>query len=188
MDPASSPLEVVDTADARRAAAADQAVVAAWGQYHGELLGFLVRTTRSPEAAEDLLQEAFLRLVYEIRAGRTPDNIRAWLYRVASNLAISRGRRVSTALRGIARLGDAGAASTRSPESSYLQVEGRADLIAALSGLGPEARAALLLSSEGFSGAEIADAIGRTHEATRTLLSRSRVRVRAELAASEAVR
>ena len=39
----------------------------------------------------------------------------------------------------------------------------------------------LLLSAEGFSGEEIADTIGRSHSATRTLLSRARVRVRLDL-------
>ena len=46
-----------------------------------------------------------------------------------------------------------------------------AELIAALARLRPDARAALLLSSEGFTGAEIAAAIGRTELATRALAS-----------------
>ena len=152
MDPVTSPVEAVDTAAARRMALADAPVVAAWTDHHEEVYAFLVRTTRSPEVAEDLLQEAFLRLTREIRAGRTPDNVRAWLYRVGANLAVSRGRRISTALRGIVRIGSTSAppTTTITPETSYLQREGRADLLAVLRDLGPDARAALLLSSEGF--------------------------------------
>ena len=78
-------------------------VVDAWTDHHQELFAFLVRTTRDPEVAEDLLQESFLRLTREIRAGRAPDNVRAWLYRVGANLAVSRGRRISAALRGLIR-------------------------------------------------------------------------------------
>jgi RNA polymerase sigma-70 factor (ECF subfamily) len=190
VDPVTSPLEAVDAAAARRAAVADAAVVAAWADHHGELYAFLLRTTRSPEAAEDLLQESFLRLTTELRAGRAPDNVRAWLYRVAANLAVSRGRRLSAALRGMVRVrGTAGPAATdRTPEASALAREGRADLLAALADLAPDARAALLLAAEGFTGAEIAAAIGRTEPATRTLLCRTRVTVRRRLEQTEASR
>ena len=189
MDPVTSPLEAVDAAGAHRAAEADAAVLAAWTA-HAEVFAFLVRTTRDPEAAEDLLQEAYLRLTTEVRAGRAPDNMRAWLYRVGANLAVSRGRRISAAFRGIVKIRGTSAppTTTFTPEASYLQREGRADLLASLADLGPDARAALLLSAEGFSGAEIAAAIGRSDAATRTLLCRTRVQVRSRLESAEAVR
>lgn len=189
MDPVTSPLEAVDLASTHRAAQADAAVVAAWADHHGELFAFLVRTTRDAEAAEDLLQEAFLRLTRELRAGRAPDNTRAWLYRVSANLATSRGRRLSAAFRGFARLKPPAAPrpEENAPESGYLHREGRAELLAAIAGLGPDARAALLLASEGFSGAEIAAMIGRTEPATRTLLCRTRLKVRDRLASAEDV-
>jgi len=190
VDPVTSPLEAVDAAGAHRTALADAAVVAAWTAHHGEIFAFLVRTTRSPEAAEDLLQEAYLRLTTEIRAGRAPENTRAWLYRVGANLAVSRGRRLSAAFRGIVKIRStsAPATTTFTPEASYLGREGRADLLATLADLGPDARAALLLAAEGFTGAEIAAAIGRTDAATRTLLCRTRVQVRSRLESAEAVR
>jgi len=86
VDPVTSPLEAVDTAGARRVARADEAVIAARTARHAEVFAFLVRTTRSREAAEDLLQEAYLRLTTEMRADRAPDSTRAWLYRVGANL------------------------------------------------------------------------------------------------------
>lgn len=189
MDPVTSPLEAVDVASTHRVAQADAAVGAAWAAHHGELYAFLVRTTRDTEAAEDLLQEAFLRLTREIRAGRAPDNTRAWLYRVSANLATSRGRRLSAAFRGFARLKAPAMPSPdeNAPEAGYLHREGRAELLAALASLGPDARAALLLASEGFSGAEIAAMIGRTELATRTLLCRTRLKVRDRLASAEDV-
>jgi RNA polymerase sigma-70 factor, ECF subfamily len=190
VDPVTSPLEAVDAAGAHRRALADAAVMAAWTAHHEELFAFLVRTTRSPDAAEDLLQESFLRLTTEVRAGRVPDNTRAWLYRVGANLAVSRGRRISAAFRGIVKIRGTSAlpTTTLTPEAGYLQREGRADLLAALADLGPDARAALLLSAEGFTGAEIAAAIGRSDAATRTLLCRTRMRVRSSLESAEAVR
>ena len=190
VEPLTSPLEAVDAAGAHRTAQADAVVVTAWADHHDEVFAFLVRTTRDPEVAEDLLQEAYLRLTREARADRTPDNIRAWLYRVGANLAVSRGRRISAAFRGIVRLRavEGGLRMEDAPEASYLGREGRAALLGVLADLDPGARAALLLAAEGFSGAEIAAAIGRSDAATRTLLCRTRVQVRSRLESAEAVR
>ncbi len=157
------------------------AVIAAFEAYHGELYTFLRRSTRDDAAAEDLLQEAFVRLTREADAGRTPENMRAWLYRVASNLAISRGRRRTTALAWMNRYGRASEPVTESTESIVLGRVRTAGLEAAMAALPADARAALLLSAEGFSGEEISAAIGRSHGATRTLLTRARMRVRLEL-------
>src|SRR5215211_4492638 len=81
------------------------AAASAFEAYSGELFSFLRRGTRDQAAAEDLLQDAFLRLAQEIAAGRSPDNVRAWLYRVAANLIISRARRRKTAIDWLARQG-----------------------------------------------------------------------------------
>jgi RNA polymerase sigma-70 factor (ECF subfamily) len=158
------------------------AVSEAFESYHAELFNFLRRSTRDEGAAEDLLQEAFLRLTREVDAGRTPEHVRGWLYRVASNLAISRGRRRTTAFEWLGRYGRQSMGDDiESPEAGVLARERTSAIDAVLATLSAEARTALLLSAEGFSGEEIAAAIGRSHGATRTLLSRTRVRVRLEL-------
>ena len=188
MDPTKTPLEALEASPARRAAIEGAVVGAAWADYHEELFAFLVRTVRDADAAEDLLQEAFLRLTRQVRASGAPDNPRAGPYRVAANLAVSRGRRIAAGLRGLLRLGGRLAASRQDevPEARALEREARQELVALLDQLSPDARAALLLSSEGFSGAEIALAIGRSDNATRTLLCRARVRVRHGLETREA--
>lgn len=158
------------------------AVSTAFEAYHAEIYNFLRRSTRDEGAAEDLLQEAFLRLTREVDAGRTPEHVRGWLYRVASNLAISRGRRRTTAFAWMNRYGSQSMGDdVESPEAGVLARERTVALDTVLATLSTEARTALLLSADGFSGEEIAAAIGRTHGATRTLLARTRVRVRLEL-------
>jgi RNA polymerase sigma-70 factor, ECF subfamily len=157
------------------------AVTAAFETYHTEIFNFLRRSTRDESAAEDLLQEAYLRLTREVEGGRAPENTRAWLYRVASNLAISRGRRRTTVVAWMRRYGGVAEDVVESPESVMLGRERTSALEAALATLPADARTALLLSAEGFSGEEIASAIGRSNGATRTLLSRARVRIRLEL-------
>jgi RNA polymerase sigma-70 factor, ECF subfamily len=154
----------------------------AYERHAAEIYGFLVRTVRDVEAAADLLADTFTRALIEERGGRWPDQPRAWLYRVASNLAMSRGRRIQVALRVDrvlqARYEERHAAS---PEAEVLEHERRSDLDRALGLLGADARAALLLAAQGFDGVTIAATIGRTEVATRTLMCRSRMRLREEL-------
>ena len=68
-----------------------------------------------------------------------------------------------------------------SPEAGVLARERTSAIDAVLATLHVDARTALLLSADGFSGEEIAATIGRSHAATRTLIFRARVRVRLEL-------
>lgn len=87
--------------------------------------------------AEDLVQETFLRLTRETRAGRSPAQVRAWLYQVAANLAVSRSRRRSTALRWLGRYGPAEHLSSigGSPEAGLISRERSAEIEKALAGL-----------------------------------------------------
>ena len=44
-------------------------------------------------AAEDIVHDAFVRLAGQVRDGRTPNHVTAWLYRVVRNMSIDRHRR-----------------------------------------------------------------------------------------------
>jgi RNA polymerase sigma-70 factor (ECF subfamily) len=154
-------------------------VTAAFDEHERALYGFALGLTRSGTAAEDLVQESYLRLVREVQAGRTPDNIRAWLYRVCANLATSRGRRATVATRYLPFLASREVGET--PEARHLRLELGTELSAALAELTHDERTGLLLSAGGFHGSEIAAIIGRSHGATRTMLTRARTKVQARL-------
>jgi RNA polymerase sigma factor (sigma-70 family) len=154
-------------------------VAAAYDTLERALYAFALGMTHSGTAAEDLVQESFLRLVREVQAGRTPDNVRAWLYRVCANLATSRGRRATVATRYLPFLASREVGET--PEARHLRHELGAELSAAMAALSPDERTGLLLSAGGFHGPEIAEIIGRTHAATRTMLTRARMKVQARL-------
>ena len=161
---------------------AEAFVAASFEAHSAEVFAFLARSTRDPLLAEDLLRDVFRRLAKEARDGRPPLDLRAWLYRTASTEVIEHPRRRSRALRalnggGRAQRDDAAVTSDRATEMDRV-----------LEGLSPDARLALLLSAEGFTGEEIAAAIARPVAATRTLLglARARVRVRRELFAAGA--
>lgn len=155
-------------------------VAAAYDAYERALYAFALGMTRSGTAAEDLVQESFLRLVREVQAGRPPDNVRAWLYRVCANLATSRGRRATVATRYLPFLASREVGET--PEARHLRHEIGSELSEALAALSPDERQGLLLSAGGFHGPEIAEILGRSHAATRTMLSRARMKVQARLA------
>ena len=167
-----------------RSSRADEATLTALYEEHSsEILGFLVRMTRDRGAAEDVLQETFVSLISESRAGKMPDLVRPWLYRTATNAVISRSRRRLALARLLPRLLDR--REPEQPEAESLRLERESDLHAALARLVPDARAALLLAAQGFAGADIALAIGRSEGATRTLMCRAREDLRHELEAAE---
>lgn len=154
----------------------DDIIESAYAAHAGALLRRLTATTRDPSAAEDLTQEAFMRLVIEVRARRIPDNIGAWLHRVGQNLAMSRGRRIAVADRRNGEIALPGSAP--SPETLIVEAERDSRLHDALAVLGATDQRALILAANGYRGPEIARSIGRTDAATRTLLCRARTKIR----------
>ncbi len=140
-------------------------------QYHGELYGYLARLLNDRSTAEDLVQETFLR-AYRARAQLAGiENPRAWLYRIATNLALNaihRQKRFAwlpwNAARPESRQGDF---SDEISTGSAVEK--------ALARLSPEFRIPLLLSSHfGFSIAEVAEALGTSQGAVKVRLSRAR--------------
>jgi RNA polymerase sigma factor (sigma-70 family) len=148
-----------------------------------DLLGYASAATRDPAAAEDIVQEAFVRLLRERQRATSPANVRAWLFTVCTNLVRSRARHHSI----VDRVGRMFLGSAREPvdepaELTVVRHEHETELLAALDGLPTEHRLALLLTAHGFSGPEVARVIGRSEGATRNILWRSRLVVRDRLA------
>jgi RNA polymerase sigma-70 factor (ECF subfamily) len=149
----------------------------AWAE---DLLRYVTTRTRDVPTAEDIVQEAFVRLTFESRASRIPSNPRAWLYRVVLNLIISASRHREVARRRSPELVRHDV--VESPEAGMLALERRAALLMGLQTLGTAGRTSLLLAAEGFTGREIADHLGRSEGATRTIICRARKALRSDLA------
>ena len=179
--PAVRRLAVVSDADLRA-----DFVMAAYDENQRKLTSFAYALTRDADAADDLVQETFLRLVKEHAACREPDNVTAWLYRVCANLATSRGRRGVVARRFLERRP---AEETEvAAEIQILRHETSEALVAALAILPDDARTAVVMAAQGFSGREIAEALGRTETSTRTMMFRARERLRTFLVAEGVAR
>jgi RNA polymerase sigma-70 factor (ECF subfamily) len=163
-----------------------QTVEQAWAAHERPLFRHLFAITRDESTAEDLTQEAFLRYTREVVAGRTPDNAGGWLFRVGANLATSRGRRNQVAERKAPALAayENDRSLERSPEDVVTDREQSHWLAEALGGLRDLDRQIILLAAHGYRGPEIAERLGRSQAATRTLLCRARMRLRDNLLAA----
>lgn len=161
-------------------------VLRAYEAHKSELLAFLVSLTRDGELAADVLQESFIRLLRETEARAAPLDPRAWLFRVAGNLAVSAARRRQTVRRWAPWL--VARESEASAEQEYLRREDADRVHAALGRLRADDRAALLMAAHGCSTAEIAHALRRSQVATRSLVCRARVKLREQVERQEANR
>ncbi len=124
-----------------RAATLDADLRVLYEAHAGELFGFAVRTLGEREAAEDLVQEVFLRAW--LRAGTyRPErgSVRRWLFAIARNLAVDAAR-----ARGARpRLSQDVARETGSIDLELARIEQRIVLAEALGRLTPDHRRALV--------------------------------------------
>ena len=151
-------------------------VEAAFDAHAGRLKAFALAAVRDADAADDLVQDTFLRYVKQVREAGEPDNVGGWLHRVCANLIVSRGRRQTVAVRKASFLVDSSVGA--SPEEHAIRADDSTRLRTALDTLPPDARVALLMAAAGFSSVEIGDAIGRSANATSTYICRARIRLR----------
>ncbi len=137
------------------------------------LFRYLDRLSGDPALAADLAQEAFVRLY---RRGSLPEDPRAWLVSVASNLL--RDERRTAARR--RRLQEADSisggrvAAAAPPDAEVLASERRRMVRRALSALPERDRQVLLLRHEGYSYREIARALGLPDSSIGTFLARAK--------------
>ena len=151
-------------------------VEAAFDAHAPELKAFALAAVRDDDAAEDLVQETFIRFVRQVRTDRVPDNVGGWLHRVCANLITSQARRRSLFSRKKPLLVDRTVGV--SAEDRVIRLDESVRLRDALAELPVDARIALLMAAAGYSPAEVGEAIGRSTNATSTYICRARVRLR----------
>jgi len=155
-----------------------RAFEALFARWSARLLRYLERMVRDSAVAEELVQEAFLR-VHRARDRYTPEaRFSTWLYRIATRLALNELRR--PVRREIHRSTDEeGAPPLRAPGP---EVEDRVDarrrgeaVLEELSRLPDRQRAALWLTAvDGLSYSEVADALDVSESAVKSLVHRAR--------------
>jgi RNA polymerase sigma factor (sigma-70 family) len=127
----------------------------------------------SPHDCEDALQEVFMRAYYGLRANRRDLALRPWLYRVAHNRCIDELRRQPLILLDPA---DVCGGDDLDPVARVEQRDALRQLIADVQRLPDQQRSALLMRElSGMPYADVADALGVSVPAVKSLLVRARV-------------
>jgi RNA polymerase sigma-70 factor, ECF subfamily len=143
------------------AARSETAFLRFFQRWAPRLRRFLMRACGSRETAEDLLQEAFLRILQAAPRFRPEGPVSAWVYRICANLAYSHWRRQQTASAhhpgADFATEETGSAGTSGPESALLRRRFVREVEAAVGRLPPNQRLAFLLKvDQGLTYAEIA--------------------------------
>jgi RNA polymerase sigma-70 factor (ECF subfamily) len=140
-------------------------------RYHAPILNYLHRMVGDRALAEDLTQDAFVKAYRALPNTRADLAFKAWIYRIATNTAISHLRRRKI-IRWVPFLAGQDHASDESIDRS---VSRRYDVEQALNQLPQHYAAALLLRHyQGLSLAETATALGVTENAAKLRLFRAR--------------
>ena len=182
-----SAIVAADDADlVERARAGDQVAFARlFEHYHAPVLNYLHRMVGDRALAEDLAQDTFVK-AYNALPGTRPDlAFKAWIYRIATNTAISHLRR-----RKIVQWIPFMPSMDRASNESIERTVGRQhDIEQTLEKLPKHYAAVLLLRHyQGLSLAETAEALGITENAAKLRLFRARKAFAEAYQAAEAKR
>jgi len=150
----------------------DAAFEQLFNQYRQRIFNYVYRLVGEGNVAEDLTQQAFVNAYKALPGLPREANLRAWMYRIATNVAYDHLRR-RRLLQWLPLLGhDRPTEADASPEHQAGQHD---DVQRALAQLAPSLRSVLILYSvEGYSTAEIGKMLGISTGAVKTRLCRAR--------------
>ena len=135
------------------------------------LFRYCHRLTGDPDLAEDVVQEAFVRL-YDRRVEGTEEGLRAWLFRTATHLVRDRHRGRENRRR-LLEAHPVRPGGSEQPDEAVQRREQVAQVREALEHLSEREREMLLMRHAGFSYREIAEAVEVAPSSVGTLLARA---------------
>jgi RNA polymerase sigma-70 factor (ECF subfamily) len=168
----------------------EAAFEALFRKYIGRVAGFAASFVGSRARAEEIAQEAFLQAYRARRRYRPQARFATWLYRIVSNLCVSEMRRPEHRVVRVTRGGGDDPpqdldpdflpdGTTRSGEEDLLAQEDMARIRALVERLPAQQRAAVLLARvEGQSYEEVAQSLGCSVSAVKSLIHRATVSLR----------
>jgi RNA polymerase sigma-70 factor, ECF subfamily len=169
MTPAGIPA-TLDRVDPRMPAMDEQSFRLFYERTARPLQAYLLHATGSQSAAEDLLQETYLRLIRADVHVNDETHRKNYLFRIATNLLRDRFRRRRPPADELTE--------ARDPADQEAEIQRRSDLSKVLRELTPRDRQLLWLAYvEGMSHHEIAAAVGLKSDSIRPLLFRARQRM-----------
>ena len=148
-------------------------------RYRDRYARYAARMLGSADAAEDAVQDAFVRAYDQLAQCREPDNFVGWFFLILRNRCFAERRRS----RDVAPLEAAGAvAATDPPDGGVEMAERRQALQQALLELTPEQREVFVLKHvEGLSYGEIAERLSTSVPSLKMRMHRAYDRLREQL-------
>lgn len=158
----------------------ETATNAAWQQIAGELRHYVGRRVADPHAAEDIVQDVFLKLVRRLGQPLEPGPLHAFVFRVARNAVVDHYRRRRPGGELPDDLRDGLAEDAERAAMAPLCTSFRSFV----HGLPPEQREALLLTEyEGLTQKQVADRLGVAVSTVKSRVQRGRARLKQALLA-----
>jgi len=158
--------------------------------YSGQVYSLLTRFLGPRANREDLVQEVFLRVIRARERYEPTARFATYLFRIAYNIAINETQRAGAREAGRVEFGEGSAVSNledarvQRPAAALEQGDVVRDVRAALARLPENQRMALLLAKfEDLPYSEIAEVLGSSEKAVKSLIHRARENLRTHLSA-----
>jgi RNA polymerase sigma-70 factor (ECF subfamily) len=155
----------------------EEEVVDLFDQFREPLLRYLYRFGLATADGEEIIQEVFLSLFQHLNRGKSRENLRGWLFRVAHNLASRRRYRIRRDLDGLAGAAELAVDPGPSPETQVANSQMQQRMLAVVEALPEQCRRCLYLRAEGFRYREIAGILEISLGAVSLSLARSLARI-----------
>jgi RNA polymerase sigma-70 factor (ECF subfamily) len=167
--------------DARVSSSPEIEVVELFEELRGRLLRYVLALGLSVHDGEEIIQESFLLLFQHLRQGKSRQNLRGWVFRVARNLALKQRAANQVRLRRIVefdetlpeQFGDL----NPDPEEQLRMRQRQRRLLAVVQALPEPDQSCLHMRAEGLRYREIAEALGISLGSVAASLARSLARL-----------
>ncbi len=154
-------------------------LVALFDEHRDALLRYLSSLGLPFSDGEEVIQEVFLSLFAHLRAGKSRENLRGWVFRVAHNLGLKRRyrNRGDISVGTTAANGEWAIDPGANPEEAAVSSQMKERLLAVVQALPEQDRQCLFLRAEGLRYREIASVLDISLGAVSISLARSLARM-----------
>jgi RNA polymerase sigma-70 factor, ECF subfamily len=168
-------------ADARVSSSPEIEVVELFEELRDRLLRYVLALGLSVHDGEEIIQESFLLLFQHLRQGKSRQNLRGWVFRVARNLALKQRAANQLRLRQIVEfdetLREQSVDRSLNPEEQLQSRQRQKRLLAVVQALPEQDQSCLHMRAEGLPYREIAEALGISLGSVAASLARSLARL-----------
>lgn len=202
-DPTSDSVDAAELAELALISRVRAGDVRAWSEfvrvYQDRIYGICFGMVRSRDLADDLTQDAFLKIIKGLHTFDGRSKFSTWVYRVVTNVCLSKIRsekiRRHASLEAISTASDGNGESSsaadrfeqareQNPSAGVVHREEASGVLAALATLEPEQRAVLILCDcRGLPYEKIAEVLGVAVGTVKSRLFRARVSLRSAMEA-----